>query len=115
VSLLWVTAAQQYRFHHFQDDEEPWDDDDPQRHWVTAEHVPTGKTVGQARYYHASDGKSVRLDGDIFVEPEHRRRGVASGMMRHLRDLHNKPVDPVDFTPSGLELWRSLGWDGFGR
>ena len=73
-----------------------------------------GQPVGSARFELVPDAVYV---GRVSVLPAHRRRGVASAMMRFLEDLAPSlgrgtlRVAVRESLPSNIELYRSLGYE----
>jgi len=63
--------------------DEHWQD-----HLITAHHNESGEEVGYMMY-----GSNGYVD-DIYVHPEHRRRGVATAMWEHAKSLAAKKQAP---------------------
>lgn len=74
---------------------------------VTAWHGP--KLVGFARAI--SDGLTTAYVTDVVVSPEHRRRGVATGLMRALLAGRDRIQFVLRARPELHGFYRSLGFD----
>lgn len=98
MSLLWRTATAEYSYGH-----EP----NPEGLGIYATHVPTGERVGSMWLSHPRGPNDLsRTVSSVGVHEEHRRRGVASGMLDHARSLglDVKHSHPSARTPDG-EAW----------
>lgn len=97
------------------DDDARMDDSDPEIVAAAAFAPNAENSVGFARYYLSADGERAVIFGDIFVEEEFRRQGVATALVEAIGERTGRPVDPNGFTDAGLGLWASLGWPTFGH
>lgn len=62
-----------------------------------------GKRIGHAEILHRD---KAGFSAETFVEPEHRRKGIASAMYRHFETETGKKLVPALYrTPSGKALW----------
>lgn len=79
-------------------------EDDPRRIAAWATHA--GKPIGQG-IFTVRQSRLV-MDSDLFVEPSHRRKGVASAMLNHMESsFPEHKIEPNGFTGAGLEFWRN--------
>jgi GNAT superfamily N-acetyltransferase len=104
MSLLWVIATRlPVDVTHFEDD--PW----PGTTTVVAKHPETGTHIGwmELKPYLHQSGHYV---DDLEVEPEHRRKGVASAMWQYAKeqglDPHHTPSAQSD---DGIAWSKAVG------
>ena len=73
-----------------------------------------GTVVGFATW--AEAGGTVDLE-DLFVDPDYRRRGIASELVRRIAEvLRARGVQRLEVTanPHAMEFYRSAGFTGYG-
>jgi len=103
--------------------------------WVVEAHDKSGKKVGHVRIYKDSEEHKLRgtiSSSDSWVEPSHRRKGIASAMYQHAEKHAGARMktaaevaarignDPEDYFSSDAEkLWsqpnRPFGKSEYGR
>lgn len=75
--------------------------------WATGAEYK-GSSVGQVTYAVNPKVKKVAFTSNIEVSPNHRRKGIASALVRHIEEsFPEHTIDPGEFTPEGSSFWRN--------
>lgn len=74
--------------------------------WIEANH-PTGGKVGQL--YLTGQGHGGRVVGNIDVEPEFQRKGIATAMWNYAKQSGFQPAHSPQRTPAGEAWAKSTG------
>jgi GNAT superfamily N-acetyltransferase len=82
-------------------------------HWIFAEHPEHGE-VGRMNWENANSKRPGRV-AELWVDPEHRRKGIATAMWNFANKLHaegtlnSAPVHSEDRTDKGDAFAKSVG------
>ena len=64
---------------------------------VTAYHLPSGKEVGKMKWQLDSGDPDYSAINHLEVDPEHRRKGIATAMWHYASSLANQHPDEVSY------------------
>lgn len=78
-------------------------------HYEAYAYHPEEGTIGEVQIQQHPD-KRLTFDYPIYVQPQHRRKGIATEIVHTLqKHFPGHTIDPVGFTEEGKHLFKSLG------
>jgi len=76
-------------------------------HYEAYAYHPEHGTIGEVQLTQHPDNR-VSFDYPIYVQPNHRRKGIATQILRTVKkNFPGHTIDPVKFTQSGKALFNS--------